>query len=190
MDNIFSEKIDLDELYDRKQQINEHRISIYQKILNKVHKKIKFTARQKHDNQFCFFLIPEILLGVPKYNIQLCIEYIIEKLTDNGFIIKYTHPNLLFISWKHYIPAFQRSEIKKKTGCNIDGFGNMINNESSSSSSSNENDNPIKSLFKTLKTQDNKKIVDTKKDYKDISTYKPMGIYNMDYIKKINDKLD
>jgi len=186
MDNIFSEKINLDELYDRKQQINEHRISIYQKILNKVHKKIKFTARQKHDDQFCFYLVPEILLGVPKYNIQICIEYIIEKLTNNGFIIKYTHPNLLFISWKHYIPSYQRSDFKKKTGYNIDGFGNMINDDASSI----ENDNPIKAIFNKPNSQENKIITDTKKNYKDISSYKPMGIYNVDYIKKINDKLD
>ena len=46
-----------------------------------------------------------------------------DKLTTNGFVIKYTHPNLLFISWKHWIPSYVRTEFKKKTGKNIDGFG-------------------------------------------------------------------
>ena len=62
----------------------------------------------------------------PKYNTQECITYVIEKIINNGFQIKYTHPNLLFISWKHYIPVFQRNLIKQKTGLNIDGFGNII----------------------------------------------------------------
>ena len=37
-----------------------------------------------------------------------------DKLTENGFIVKYTHPNLIFISWQHYIPYYERQEYKKK----------------------------------------------------------------------------
>ena len=48
------------------------------------------------------------------------------KLKENGFNIRYTHPNLLFISWKHWIPQYVRTEIKKKTH----DFGdNVINKQ-------------------------------------------------------------
>ena len=57
--NIFSEKINLDELYQRKNEIEDQRIKIYQKILHRVHTKIKTTSRQKVNEQYCFFIIPE-----------------------------------------------------------------------------------------------------------------------------------
>ena len=58
-----------------------------------------------------------------------CTSYIIEKLIDNGFMIKYTHPNLLFISWRHYIPHYERAKIKKNTGVSVDGWGNVVVNK-------------------------------------------------------------
>jgi hypothetical protein len=50
----------------------------------------------------------------------------VDKLQSNGFYVKYTHPNLLLISWKHWIPGYVRSEIKKKMNVSIDGYGNVI----------------------------------------------------------------
>ena len=91
-DDIFNEKLNLDELYKQKQISEENKIKVYQKILARVHKKIKGTSRMRNSDKFCFFLIPEFILGIPRYNIAECTTYIIEKLSDNGFRIKYTHP--------------------------------------------------------------------------------------------------
>ena len=54
------------------------------------------------------------MIGIPKYNNADCIAYLINKLKKNGFIVKYTHPNMLFISWKNWIPDYVRQEIKKQ----------------------------------------------------------------------------
>ena len=114
MDDKFNEKLDLDELFKEKKQTYEHKIKIYQKILARVHKKIKTVSRMRNSEKFSFFLIPEFILGIPRYDMAECTSFIIEKLSDNGFMVKYTHPNLLFISWQHYLPKYQRVEIKKK----------------------------------------------------------------------------
>jgi hypothetical protein len=53
--------------------------------------------------------------------------YLIEKLQENGFQVKYTHPNLLLISWQHWVPGYVRKELKKKTGVEVDGHGKYIN---------------------------------------------------------------
>ena len=126
MDDNFNEKLDLDELFKEKKQTYEHKIKIYQKILARVHKKIKTTSRMRNSEKFSFFLIPEFVLGIPRYDMAECTSFIIEKLSDNGFMVKYTHPNLLFISWQHYLPKYQRVEIKKKTGVAVDGYGNVV----------------------------------------------------------------
>ena len=175
----FSEKISLDDLYERKFEIEQNKLSIYKKILNRVHKKIKLTARQKQGETFCFFLVPEMLIGVPRYDVDSCTSYIIEKLNDNGFITRYTHPNLIFISWNHYLPAHKREEIKKLTGQKVDGFGNVIEKIK-------EEEN-INMKLKNAKAKQSEK----ESNFKQISTYKPSGIYNLDLlnnIKKIQEK--
>ncbi len=128
MNNYYS-KINLDDLFEKEDKIINEKEKIYNKILLRIHKKIKHTSRTKIKDKFCFFAVPEFLIGTPRYDISLCIAYIIENLQNNGFIIKYTHPNLLFISWNHYIDKKKRSIIKKIYGVSIDGFGNEIKNK-------------------------------------------------------------
>ena len=100
----------------------------YNKILNRIHSKIKTTARQQIAEQNCWIIIPDMMVGVPKYDHSLCVAYVIDKLQTNGFNVRYTHPNMLFISWSHWVPQYVREEIRKKTGNQIYGFGNLLNN--------------------------------------------------------------
>ena len=80
------------------------------------------------------------------------------------------------------------NEIKKKTGVNVDGYGNKIikGSEGATDKNKSQPDDPNSLLFQSSKNIP----VGSKKDYKDISTYKPSGnfIYNNDLLKKIEDK--
>ena len=90
-------KINLDELYEKKKQHDILTTQNYNTILNRIHNRIKMTSRQQINEQHCWFLVPEMMLGVPKFNFAACIAYIIDKLQNNGFKVRYTHPNLLFL---------------------------------------------------------------------------------------------
>ena len=126
-DNVENvEKINLDELYEKKQEQDKNKLFTYNKILTRIHEKIKLTSRQKCNQQFCWFVVPEIILGVANYDHAGCIAYIVDKLQENNFMVRYTHPNLLLISWLHYVPNYVRSEYKKKTGTAIDELGRPI----------------------------------------------------------------
>jgi|SRR6056297_1090679 len=178
------EKINLDSLFEKKRQHNLSRLSVYQKILNRIHERIKHTSRQKNSDEFCFYVVPEFMFGVPRYDVQTCVSYVMEKLEENGFVVKYTHPNLLFISWKHYIPAYQRDEIRKRTGYRIDGFGKIIKKEEPRS---------IKPLEQTTE-KPSKNVTfskNTVKEYRDIDSYRPTGnlVYNEDLLETLNKKL-
>ena len=81
----FNEKINLDELYSTQKSIEDNKIKIYNKILARVHKKIKVTSKSRNCDKHCFFLVPEFILGIPMYDTTTCITYIIDKLLDNGF---------------------------------------------------------------------------------------------------------
>ena len=140
--------------------------------------------------KFTFSLLPEFILGTPRYDMSECTSYVMEKLIDNGFMIKYTHPNLLFISWQHYIPNYQRAQIKKKTGVSIDGYGRVIHKKNKR----NEDNNINSLLLKNGSKTDTKGILKkgVEKNYKSISSYKPTGnlIYNTKLIQKIEDVTD
>ena len=51
------------------------------------------------------------IYGVPKFDITGCILYIVDSLVNNGFDVKYTHPNLLYISW---LNKYNKPEKEKK----------------------------------------------------------------------------
>ena len=97
----FDTKINIDDLYETIKKTDYNTLRSYNKILERIHKRIKITAKQKNNEQCCWFVVPEIILGIPKYDVGSCIAYLIDKLKDNEFKIKYTHPNLLFISWQN-----------------------------------------------------------------------------------------
>ena len=111
LENIedFSEKVNIDELYEKKRKQDLNKLDLFNKILNRIHVKIKTVSRQKVDEQACWFLVPETIIGVPRYDQAGCIAYLISKLQTNGFNVRYIHPNLLFISWNHWLPSYVRT---------------------------------------------------------------------------------
>ena len=60
LENIedFSEKLNIDELYEKKRQHDLNKLSLFNKILNRIHVRIRTTSRQRLDEQFCWFVVP------------------------------------------------------------------------------------------------------------------------------------
>ena len=125
-ENFRPTKINLDDLFEHKKNVDIMTVKTYNTILDRIHKKIKTSSHQRINNDSCWFLVPEIMIGSPRYDCRTCIAYLVQELEENNFKVKYTHPNLLFVCWKHWIPAHVRDEIKRQTGKSIDGLGNEI----------------------------------------------------------------
>jgi hypothetical protein len=186
----FSEKLNMDDLYEKKRQYDLNKLALFNKILNRVHVRIKTTSRQKIDEQFCWFIVPEIILGVPKYDQAACIAYLIDKLKTNGFNIKYIHPNTLFISWMHWVPSYVRTELKKKTGIEINEYGEKVIDSEESLFEPKDPNNYILNLkdFDNVSAPNDSK----KKNYTPIKSYKPSGnlIYDEKLLNHMEDKLN
>ena len=71
----------------------------YNSVLNKCHHRI-ITVNAKSNDCYCFFVVPTFMFGVPLYDMTKCIIFVMENLISKGFRVVYTHPNLLFISWR------------------------------------------------------------------------------------------
>ena len=176
----YVDKLNLDELFEKKQIHDLATTKNYNAILNRIHNKIKLTSRQQINTHFCWFVVPEVMIGVPKYDIAICISYVLDKLKNNGFNVRYTHPNLLLISWHHWVPAYVREEIKKKTGVIVDGYGNIVKKHEEESENTLNNENkPSTALVKSKITS-----ILKNNDQKPVSSYKPTGklIYGNDLL--------
>jgi hypothetical protein len=185
----FSEKLNIDELYEKKRQYDLKQLELFNKLLNRIHVKIKTTSRQKLDGQFCWFLVPEVIIGVPKYDQGACIAYLMDKLKVNGFNLKYVHPNTLFISWMHWVPSYVRTELKKKTGIVVNEYGQKIDENGNETKQITDSNNPNESMFNLKNTNQTLSKKDNK-NYTPIKSYKPSGnlVYNDDLLNTIEDK--
>ena len=192
LDNIddFTEKMNIDDLYEKKRNQDLNKLVLFNKILNRVHIRIKTVSQQKIDEQFCWFLVPETIIGVPRYDQASCIAYIMDKLKTSGFNVRYIHPNLLFISWLHWVPSYIRTEIKKKMGININEYGEKIDNDDDNNQKMITTTNVATDHNDFLKQNDTQKLKQQKKEYTPIKTYKPSGnlVYDDDILNKIENK--
>lgn len=191
----FSEQLNIDDLYETKHKDDLNKLELFNKILNRIHVKIKTVSKQKLNEQYCWFLVPEIIIGVPKYDQGGCIAYLIDKLKTNGFNVRYIHPNLLLIAWNHFVPSYIRTEIKKRTGLVVNEYGKQIeenNNNTTLNTFNSKNDVQNMHNINIGDSVIDEKSKPHKKEYTPIKTYKPLGnlIYDDDLLNKIQNKFN
>ena len=91
--------LNINDLYRNHHKKNEVRIRIFDDILKKIHLRIKYNA--SNEKMYCFYNIPEFIIGVPLYDIDELKMYLINSLKKDGFKLLYIDPNWLFISWEY-----------------------------------------------------------------------------------------
>lgn len=99
-----------DDLFKAKVNHESKVLAIYSKVLKRVQSRIKHTANLNKGRTECIYLIPDFMLGIPTYNVQDCTVFIITALLKNGFYVNYTHPNMVYISWKHWEKDYEISK--------------------------------------------------------------------------------
>jgi hypothetical protein len=176
-DNV--RKINIDELYEKKKQRDQRQLSVFNKILNRINKRITTTSQIKRDDKYIWYQVPPYIFGEPIYDQTDCIAYVVTKLAENGFFIKYINPGTLFISWENWVPTYARQEIRKKTGYILDEKGNIIDRvEQKDKDREDENGFLGKDVpSNDPRSQDQRSIQlnDGKKKYTPIAQYKPTG---------------
>lgn len=82
----------------------------YDTILNKCHTQIRNMA--KMDKTFCYYIVPLYVLGLPLYDINACIVYLLLNLKKKGFYVQMADTQTIYISWKHiYEQNIQEKQI-------------------------------------------------------------------------------
>lgn len=176
-------KINIDELYEKNHRRDLKQLSVFNKLLGRIHKRINTVGKTKSTDKHIWFTVPEYIFGEPVYEKAECIAYLVTKLEDNGFHVRYMHPNTLFVSWMHWVPSYVRNEIKKKTGNIIDQYGNLVKK------GENDEDDNINS--KILNDKSGGPAQKEQKQYTPIDQYKPVGnlVYKPEHFQKIEKKV-
>ena len=167
-------QINMEDLYEKKQKVDKEQLDIFNKILGKIHVRIKYISNQRNHPLILWYVVPETIIGIPRYDQPACIIYLLNQLETNGFIVKYFFPNLLCICWQHYIPKYVRNKIYQSTGININEYGDKMNESEDNSKNDSVNINePIQ--YKKTKSD---------KIYTPLNKYKPTGnlIYDDKYL--------
>lgn len=123
----YSDKININELYNVKQKKALAILNTFKLILSRIHNKIKKIADVANSQPLCIYEIPLHIIGHPVYDFKECVSYIMNKLVENGFEVKYLHPsNYIIISWENFVPQYVRNEIQKTKGISINEKGEII----------------------------------------------------------------
>ena len=166
-DNV--QKVNIDDLYEKKQKRDQRQVSIFNKILNRINRRIVTTSRTKREETYIWYQVPPYIFGEPIYDQTDCIAYVVTKLVENGFYVKYINPGTLFISWDNWVPSYARQEIRKRTGYVLDEKGNVVDRIE-------PKDKTSETELEVVQSNDPRTIVtkETKK-YTPIAQYKPTG---------------
>ena len=166
--NFNTPMINIDELHDREREKTSRKFEVYRKILEKCHNKIRTTAQNANNNGYCFYQVPKYIFGIPLYDTKSCIMFLVSALTQNGFDVRYTHPNLLFVSWidktsrssRLMLESSQPSSNSNSFSSGTDNYNNYNNYNTGSNESS--SDNVVSSVLDNFKPE-NKILFNTKK---------------------------
>jgi hypothetical protein len=91
--------ISIAELYELKNKKIAHRVNSFDVVLEKAHGRMRTSAKNGGLN--VFFEVPALIMGIPLYNFDDCIAYVVDSLRKNGFLVQLieTHKGVLYISW-------------------------------------------------------------------------------------------
>jgi hypothetical protein len=89
------------ELFDKRRQRDGAKLKSYNKILEQIYVKIRANSKMGGD-PWIIYTVPPFILGLPLIDLEDCVVYIVYILRQQAYEVRYTFPNLLYVSWKHH----------------------------------------------------------------------------------------
>jgi hypothetical protein len=187
--NINKLRNEVEERENKKYKIFETILEMcYQKILN---------INKKNNDYNCTFIVPNVVFGLPLYNVGDCVIFIMDKLVEKGFEIYFAAPTTIHISWKPKDILNNNNKYLTTQSNNQIEYYNTLNQQNQlmikyNGSNNNNNNND----YNTNNMQNNN-IQNNKKNqkniqYKSINDYKESvnTIYDSDDLDLFQNKID
>ena len=101
-DTIEIPMMQVGDLYNKRQSRDKARLKAYNQMLETIYHRVRVTSQLPTGQTYLLYNIPPFILGLPRIDLEDCVVYLVYQLRASGFEIKYTYPNLLYISWGHH----------------------------------------------------------------------------------------
>ncbi len=102
--------IQLKDLYARRQNRDLSRLRAYEQILQQIMNRIRQQSDLPTHPTSLLYTVPRFVLGLPMLDLKDCILFLVHQLRSSGLEVKYTYPDLLYISWRHYEHEYMKRE--------------------------------------------------------------------------------
>lgn len=89
------------QLFEQRSSRDKARLRAYNQLLEQIYTKIKSASRVAANN-WIIYTVPPFVLGLPKIDLEDCVVYLVFQLRQAGYEVRYTYPNMLYVSWKHH----------------------------------------------------------------------------------------
>ena len=192
--------ININKLRSEVEDRENNKIKVYEKILDMCYQKILNTNKQNNDYS-CTFIVPNVVFGLPLYNIEDCIIFIMNKLVEKGFEIYFALPTSIHIFWrpKDYINKNQNNKqyLNNITQNQLEYYSSlqpqnklMIKYNDIYNTKNYDKYNEINA--NTTKTQKNSNTTNQTKNYRPIETYQTTShsIYDLDNLDIFQNKVE
>jgi hypothetical protein len=98
------------QLFEKRVARDTARLRAYEHVYKQIEVRIRSTAALPSSPNYVLYTVPPFILGLPAIDMQDCIVYIVHKLRTSGFMVRFTYPNLLYVSWQHYEQEYMREQ--------------------------------------------------------------------------------
>lgn len=99
-------QLDPSELYDKRKSKDASRLRAYNKILEQIYNRIRVLSKLPNSQCYLLYTVPPFILGLPKIDLEDCVIYLIYQLRHSKYDVRYTPPNMLYISWIHHEQSY------------------------------------------------------------------------------------
>lgn len=95
-------RLNPNDLFERRMKRDHARLRAYNQLLTTIHQRIYTTSQMSGNANFITYTIPPFIFGLPKLDLQDCVVYLVYMLRQSAYEVRFTYPNLLYISWRHH----------------------------------------------------------------------------------------
>lgn len=95
-----SSYLNINKLHEELEQRRIKKYIIYDTVLDSITKRIQYT-NSTNDNCYLFYPVPGFISGMPIRDRPACMQYVMSKLAEMGFVTRFVQPNYIYVSWRH-----------------------------------------------------------------------------------------
>ena len=193
MDSKYNVNINVSKLRNEVQAREDRKYKTFEIVLDLCYQKI-LTTNKTSDECQCTFICPQVIFGLPLFNLMDCIKFIMEKLVEKGFNVHLALPNHIYISWKSennnnsnkYNSYMQIGAPQQQLKLGYNGNGVRGSGSSGSGSGSRNTEKVERKLFMNKSNNEKSKQYKPIEDY----NYSSNNIYDSEDIDLFRNKID